>query len=123
MHTACQEQVQVIPKGRVETLVASHRRRSADAKFVVMHKGQVAAEIDSVFGSQQGDPLGGHYFALSIYDFAKQLKDTHPTACISWIVDDLTVTDTQGQLAEMAETIEVDGPGSAPLLSVTGHEV
>ena len=51
------------------------------AKFVVMHKGAVVGEIDSVHGSQQGGPLGGHLFALVIYDFMLNLKETLPEAC------------------------------------------
>jgi len=74
-----------------------------------MHKGQVTTEMDSVFGSHQGDPLGGHYFALGISDFATHLKGTHPAVCISWAVDDLTGTGTQEELAEVAELIETEG--------------
>jgi hypothetical protein len=80
------------------------------AKFVVMHKGRVIEAIDSVHGTQQGDPLGGHLFALSIYDFMKELRDDFPQAAISWIVDDLTVSDTQAQLKLIAERVHTVGP-------------
>jgi len=79
-------------------------------KFVVMHKGQLVEVIESAFGSQQGDPLGGHFFALSIYDFMKQVRDEWPTACISWVVDDLTVVDTQERLLEVARMVDTEGP-------------
>jgi len=80
------------------------------ASFVVMHKGRVVKEIDSIYGTQQGDPLGGHLFALSIYDFMLDLRDNFPQAAISWIVDDLTVSDTQAQLKLIAEKVDTDGP-------------
>lgn len=79
-------------------------------KFVVVHKGQLVEVIESAFGSQQGDPLGGHFFALSIYDFMKQVRDEWPTACISWVVDDLTVVDTQERPLEVARMVDTEGP-------------
>ena len=60
------------------------------AKVVIMHRGKIVRVLDSRFGTQQGDPLGGHFFALSIYDFMLKLKDTFQNACVSWIVDDFT---------------------------------
>ena len=75
-----------------------------------MHKGAVVGEIDSVHGSQQGDPLGGHLFALAIYDFMLKLKETFPEACISWSVHDLTVSAKQGQLQELAEMVHTERP-------------
>ena len=80
------------------------------AKIVVMHKGVVVGEIASVHGSQQGHLLGGHLFALAIYGFMLKLKGTFPEACISWIVDDLTVSAKQGQLQELAEMVHTQGP-------------
>ena len=60
------------------------------AKFVVMHKGAVVGGIDSVHGSQEGDPLGGHLFALAIY---------------------------AGQLPELAEMLGIPGtPGKLDVL-------
>ena len=39
-----------------------------------------------------------------------KLKETFPEACISWIVDDLTVSAKQGQLQELAEMVHTQGP-------------
>ena len=39
-----------------------------------------------------------------------KLKETFPEACISWIVDDLTVSAKQGQLQELAEMVHAQGP-------------
>ena len=78
--------------------------------FVVMSKGKVVVEIATKFGTQQGDPLGGHLFALSIYKFMFDLKAAFPHACISWIVDDLTVSASQGTLAKVADFIDKKGP-------------
>ena len=80
------------------------------AKLVVMHAGGVVGEIESVFGTQQGDPLGGHFFALSIFQFMANLQSKFPESCVSWIVDDLTVSDTQDVLGKVAEFIKVEGP-------------
>ena len=80
------------------------------AEMVIMHQGAVVKVLDSKFGSQQGDPLGGHYFALSIYDFMAEFQERFPEACTSWIVDDLTVSDTQGQLEQVAQFIHDKGP-------------
>ena len=77
---------------------------------MVVHKGAVVLKVNSVYGSQQGDPLGGHFFALSMYDFMLRLATKFPEACISWIVDDLTVSDKQGRLLEVAEFIRSVGP-------------
>ena len=44
--------------------------------------------MESVFGTQQGDVLSGHLFALSIYDFAHDLVTRHPDVMVSFIVDD-----------------------------------
>ena len=92
------------------------------ARFVVMHKGVVVAELDSVFGSQQGDPLGGHFFALSVYDFMRELRDAFQSESISWIVDDLTVSGTQGRLTEVAKFIEEKGPAYELRVEVLGIE-
>ena len=80
------------------------------AKLVVMHAGAVVGEIESVFGTQQGDPLGGHFFALSIFQFMADLQVKFPEACVSWIVDDLTVSDTQDELVKVAAFIDSKGP-------------
>ncbi|MEC9336354.1 MAG: hypothetical protein VYC68_02515, partial [Candidatus Thermoplasmatota archaeon] len=79
-------------------------------RLVFMYKGKVVQVLDSKFGSQQGDPLGGHYFALSIFDFMEELHAAFPEACVSWIVDDLTVSDKQGQLEKVAKFIAEKGP-------------
>jgi len=81
-----------------------------EGTVVFMYKGKSVKELKSKFGSQQGDPLGGHYFALSIFDFMQELHSAFPEACKSWIVDDLTVSDKQGQLAEVAKFIAEKGP-------------
>lgn len=80
------------------------------AKFVVMHEGKVVGEIDSVFGTHQGCPLGGHFFALSILDFMREVRDKCPQAAVSWIVDDLTVSGTVGELKEVAKLVDENGP-------------
>jgi hypothetical protein len=80
------------------------------AKVVIMHKGATVRVLDSKFGSQQGDPLGGHFFALSIFDFMLELKDTFQNACVSWIVDDMTASGTQEELVHIAKFIEEKGP-------------
>ena len=80
------------------------------AKVVIMHKGVAGRVLESRFGSQQGDPLGGHFFALSIFDFMLELKDKFQNACVSWIVDDLTVSGTQEELVQVAKFIAEKGP-------------
>ena len=37
--------------------------------FVVMSKGKEVVKIATKYGTQQGDPLGGHLFALSLHKF------------------------------------------------------
>ena len=93
------------------------------ATLVVMHEGKVVGEIESVFGTQQGDPLGGHFFALSIYDFMAALLRQFPEAAISWIVDDLTVSDKQGTLVEVAKMIQEQGPEYGLFKNATKGEV
>ena len=76
-----------------------------------MHKGAMVWEIASVHGSQQGDRSPwGPPLALAIYVFMLKLKETFPEACISWIVDDLTVSAKQGQLRDLAEVVHTQGP-------------
>ena len=93
------------------------------ATLVVIHEGKVVGEIKSVFGAQQGDPLGGHFFALSIYDFMAALLHRFPEAAISWIVDDLTVSDKQGNLVEVAKMIQEQGPEYGLFKNATKGEV
>ena len=78
--------------------------------FVLMSKGKEVVKIATKYGTQQGDPLGGHLFALSIYKFMFDLRSKFPEACISWIVDDLTVSATQRELVDVANFIHNRGP-------------
>ena len=40
----------------------------------------------------------------------EELRAAFPEACVSWIVDDLTVSDKQGQLEKVAKFIAEKGP-------------
>ena len=80
------------------------------AKVKYMRNGEVVHEVDSVRGSMQGDPMGSHLFALSIYDFAEGLLQTVPTAMVTFIIDDLTISDTQAGLVKAADYIHAHGP-------------
>ena len=80
------------------------------AKVVFMKAGEEAHIVESVFGSQQGDVLGGHYFALSIYDFAHDLITQHSEVMVTFIIDDLTLSGTQGELTKALQFVEDKGP-------------
>ena len=80
------------------------------ARLVIMHNGQVVQVIRSRHGSQQGDPIGGHLFALSIYDFMFDLIQQIPQAAISWIVDDLTISGNARELRQAMAFLQESGP-------------
>jgi hypothetical protein len=82
---------------------------SKPSKLKVLHQGRVAYVISSQVGSHQGDPLGGHYYSLSDYEFMEGLLDIDSNLAISWIVDDLTVSGTFASLHKVAQYIELRG--------------
>ena len=92
------------------------------SSWSVMHNGQVVVTTKSIFRSQQGDPLGVHFFAFSIYDFMMQLANKFKEACISGIVDDPTVSSSQSQLFEVVNFFYMRWGQSMGCLSMTRKE-
>ena len=81
-------------------------------KVTLKHQGQLVGTIPSKWGSMQGDPLGGHYFSLSIQPLMATLAaDTTGNETFQgWIMDDLTVAGSQRNVARIAELLETMGP-------------
>ena len=77
------------------------------SRLAVLKNGVAVHTVMSKYGSQQGDPIGGHLFALAIYDFMALVARHVPQAAISWIVDDLTVSGTMLELQQVATLIQV----------------
>ena len=51
-------------------------------------QGQVVHEFTTKFGSQQGDPLGGHYFVLGTLELIDKLIKEYPNVLLTSFIDD-----------------------------------
>ena len=78
--------------------------------LLVVWNGVLIATFECSVGVKQGDVLGGHYFALGTMRFAEKIADLYPEVHISWIIDDLTLSDPQASCADVADHVSSIGP-------------